>query len=319
MVIELSVFVFRPVFNEMRAWYQFKDKIHWNKSSIRFSAFIFMLFVLLAIPWQQHIERAAVLRPAIYTQLYSPEAARIKSIHIERGMKISKGDVLFELESPELDAQYKKAAIQVKTLQWQLERNLSVQSLIGLSDLSQQRYAEALTVLRSINAQRNALRIVSPMDGRVLGIDESLHLGRWVNNTTALVFVGDDGEGRIETYVPEEFVTRIHRDDARFYSNGDLVKPFDVEVISIDKASTLTLSDPWLASIYGGDVAVTQNPDGTMVSHESVYRVRLKPIEETHGLPHLLRGTVLISVGSESILARIWKFTVSVVLRESGF
>ena len=319
MLVEIGVFLARPIVNEMRVWYGLRKRLHWNHATRRSSVILVILLILLAIPWQQHVERMAVMRPTAYTQLYSPESARIKQILVRRGEKIHKGQPLFELESPELEADYLQAAIQVRTLQWQLARNKAVENLIEYGELTEQKLAEAIAKLHSFETRRKALTLLAPFDGEVLEIDDALQAGRWLNKRQSLAQLGNVSSVVIETYVPEDVITRLRNEGARFYPFADVLEPIDATVALVDRASSTSLDSPWLASLYGGDVAVTQEPDGTLSSHEAVYRVILKVKTDMPALPSVLRGEVQIPVGAESLLFKAWQSSVAVLLRESGF
>ena len=122
-----------------------------------------------------------------------------------------------------------------------------------------------------------------------------------------------------KTYINEDEIQRLTPGGgARFYPDNDS-QPMRLHIINIDQASTRLLSNPWFASDYGGDVAVSRDNKGRLVSHGSVYRVLLASDEPFTPPAQLSGGTVDIQGDRQSILGSIWRLVASTVIRESGF
>ena len=318
MAVEIGVFILQPIIREVSVWISLRDKIKWNKSTKRSASLLAAILVLFIIPWQQDSESIAVLRPVNYAQIYSPESARIIQINKAQFDDVKQGDIIIELESPELNAEYNKALLQVKTLTLQLSRVRTVEKMIEYSELTRERLSESQTELEALKGRKQALKITAEFDGKILSIDETLRTGRWVNSELPLMQMTDESKLLIETYVPENVVARLINDKARFYSMTDVIAPLDATIISIDAASTRDMKSPWFIQTYGGDVATTPDQSGKMMTDSTVYKVILQPID-TVTLPHVERGIIQIPVESQSLLGRFWQFALSVILRESGF
>ena len=318
MAVEIGVFIIQPIFREVTAWYNLRDKIRFNRETKR-TAFLFsFLFLLFIVPWQQSVNSSALLRPLNFIQVYSPEPAQITQFTKRPHDDVNQGDVLIELESPELNSAYNKAALQVKMLSSQLLRAQTVEELIEFSELTSERLSEAQTELDSLNSRKQALRIKSNLSGKILTIEETLRKGRWVSNDFPLLQVSDDSKLIVETYVSEEVVSKLINDNARFYSLKGVISPLDARIVSIDAASSRELHSPWFAQQYGGDVPATLDAKGKLRTDKTVYRVILEPTEPIT-LSRMQRGVIRISTSSESIMGQFWRFALSVVMRESGF
>ncbi len=318
MAVEIGVFILQPIIREVSVWVSLRDKIIWNKETKRLASIFAAIIILFVIPWQQDSESIAVLRPINYTQIYSPESARIVSVNKSQFDTVNKGEVVIELESPELNTAYNKTLLQVKTLTLQLSRVRTVEEMIEFSELTRERLSESQTELQALKGRKDALNITAEFSGKVLSVDETLRVGRWVNTDLPLMQISDDSKLQIETYVPENVVSRLINGKARFYSNTNVLSPFDATIISIDTASTGDMKSPWFIQTYGGDIAATPDRAGKMLTDTTVYKVILQPVESIN-LSHVERGIIQIPVESESILGRFWRFALSVILRESGF
>jgi len=320
MAAEIVLFIGMPVSRELRTWYQMRDTIHHKVALKRSALGLAAVLLLLVVPWQGDISHRAVLRPAQYSRLYSPEPARIRKIQVREGELVKQGQLIIELDSPDLEFSLLSDEVRARALQWQMARSRTVSALLEFGQLTEENFAEALARYRT-NAQRfEQLQIRAPFDGRLVQLDETLADGRWINPDLPLAVVADE-QLVVVCYVSEREVERLQTAaTGRFYPAGNVYRPLDLRVISIDRVSTRQLEEPWLASLYGGDVAVVRDKQGKMLSHEAVYRVLLGVEAVKHTAPpSMLRGTVYIDAERRSMIGHIWQVVASVIIRESGF
>lgn len=319
MIVELAWFVVRPVWNEMKAWYNIRKKVTWNRASIRTSILFLGIGALLVFPWQSSFKRDAFIRPAVYTNIYSPEPGKIEIVNVKTGDEVSEGSLLFALESPELEFKKLRTDLKVRAVQWYLERNKTTSDLIEYGSVLEGQLAEALAKQQGFSERLQSLKIKAPFDGKVVRLENTVVPGRWLNPRLPLLLLADKKQVVIETYIPEENLGRIGiGGNGRFFpENPD--EPFiDATIIEIDSANTKILNEPLLASTYGGDIAVNL-VDGELKNHESLYKVILKPDRKITELKKISRGTLKLSAKRKSILKGAWRHVVSVFIRESSF
>nr|MCH9769703.1 hypothetical protein [Gammaproteobacteria bacterium] len=91
-----------------------------------------------------------------------------------------------------------------------------------------------------------------------------------------------------------------------------------VQVVSIAKVASAKISDIYLTSLAGGDIAVVKNAQGDVVPKAAVYRVLLKPLQ-TLPLLQVTPGRVDIKARSESFLHHAYRSIAQVLVRELGF
>lgn len=75
---------------------------------------------------------------------------------------------------------------------------------------------------------------------------------------------------------------------------------------------------PYLASIYGGPVAVRKDARGRLQAEQSVYRVELDVADRPEPLGQTVTGQVQISGTPRSMASRMWDRVVAVAIRESN-
>ncbi|MCR6629895.1 MAG: HlyD family secretion protein [Magnetospirillum sp.] len=129
----------------------------------------------------------------------------------------------------------------------------------------------------------------------------------------------DPSSALVEAYVAESDLGRLSEGvAATFYAeNGETVIPLRLQ--AIDRLSTREVTVPELASVNGGGIAVRQDSAKRLVPEASIYRLLLKPaVEPLPPRAGRRRGTVVMDAQPESLLLRLWRNAVSVVIRESN-
>ena len=92
------------------------------------------------------------------------------------------------------------------------------------------------------------------------------------------------------------------------------------EIIKVEQTATRFLNSAYLASPFGGAIpAKTENGTGRLVTVGSVYRLHFDFPENTDAPAMMYRGTARINVKPESIISRIQRRIIALIIRESGF
>jgi len=90
-------------------------------------------------------------------------------------------------------------------------------------------------------------------------------------------------------------------------------------IIEIEDTNIQDFDDLYLASSYGGSIAVREDSSGRLIPENSSYRVKLIPKEELGQLDKVVVGNMLIEGKAESLLRYFYETVASVLIRESGF
>ncbi len=319
-VVEIGLFIGLPVYRELKLWWRIKSSLRLNIHSIVSIFFFAGCIFLLAFPWNTRVEAPAVYKASAYSRIYPPERTRIREIFTTRGQLVKKGALLFQLDSPELGYLVEKAALDVEMLELKLKR-------IGFSakeaekiQVVEQELTEAITAREGYLKQLERLRITAPFAGEITEMDETIKPGQWVNEKNEMALLVDRSKMVIEGLVREKDLSRIKSGDVgRFYPEELEIAPINGSISTIDPTPTDVLADPYLASVFGGDVAVRQDRKGRLISNEALYRVTLNPEPTDPVSDRILRGTLRLRGESRSLLQRAWVQVVSVVIRESDF
>ncbi|THF67575.1 HlyD family efflux transporter periplasmic adaptor subunit [Pseudothauera nasutitermitis] len=333
-VVEIIAFVARPVYTELRAWFERLRKdgaTAWNPRSRLTLGLLLGALLCAAIPWRTHVEAPALLRAAQQAHLLAPVGARIERIEAQPGQAVPAGTPLFELHAPELEHELAVLAQRIRVLQWQSAFQAMKAETASSVPVAQRELQAAQARHAVLARQRAQLRIAAPFDGIVAELAEPLAPGEWVPAGEWLGTLAAPGQALVEAYVAEADLARLAAGNrARFLAEDAGVGALPLRVQDIAATATRRLTgSPELVSPNGGAIAATQapalageaTPDGrAWVPEQAIYRVRLAP-EDASALPRLqvLRGTVVIDGAPASLLLRAWRRTLAVLVRETGF
>lgn len=316
----VSWFIVRPLYLELASWKSLRPRLHWNRHGIASVLLLSAGLLLLGLPWNTQIDAPAVARFSRYAHIYPPEQGRIMAVHASSGDRVTAGQPLILLDSPELEQRQSQAERRIEMLRLQLARQSTQASTIEAVRVLQSELARTLSEYEGYTALRARLEITSPIDGTVFEVADALTPGRWVNTDLQLALVADPADLIVDAWLSEDRVNQVQAGDrARFYPENPDIEPFAVVVEEVGRAALPILEEPYQASTLGGEIPVREQPDGTLVPNQAIYRLRLAPEQQSVLTGQLLKGEVRIRGEAQSLLGRAWQAVAAVVIRESGF
>jgi putative peptide zinc metalloprotease protein len=331
MVVEIGYFLVRPVYNEGRTWWKRRADIRWCRRTIASSLGVVLIVVLLLVPWRSTIEAPALLRSRQHVDVFVPDfGARVVTIAARDGEKVAKGAPLLQLASPDLDYQILREQTDLDVLRWEFASRGLNSDLLANSQVTAQQYAQSLAEHRGLVEQKNRLAVKAPIAGDVVDVAENLDPGSWLPAKSRLLSIIDPTAATVEAYVAEADLGRIAVGDrATFFAVADSRIELPLHIAEIARASTTELPDTYLASTFGGPIAVRPSKAGSeaqksesdktpLVPDETLYRVTLAPENGAAAPAQVTRGVVTLHGEATSIIIRVWRSFLAVVIREGG-
>ena len=320
-IAEIYWFIIHPVARELNVWWKMRNRI---ARTGRF-AVTFLVCLLLAslffIPWSSRISLPAILEIADKATVYAPVVGRIREVNIREGDTVDKGDVLLVLESPWLDQEILRTRKRIEALALRSDRRAS--NIRDLSDLHVilQQLREQTSTLAGLHGLKDRLVIRAPLRGKVAEMAESLHPGRWINEKLALAFITATGDLTITGTVYENDLSRVAvSQPATFIPDDPGRERVKAVITELEQANIARLDIPYLASPYGGEIAVRPGEDGRLVPETSIYRVKFRISDQVVEAPdQVLRGVVHVRGEPRSFAGRLFESVAAVLVRESGF
>ncbi|WP_163833574.1 site-2 protease family protein [Spartinivicinus ruber] len=318
-IIEIYYLIFTPIFREVAVWWKYKADISvWRKCLwLLFFAVIVVFFI---IPWQVHIDVPAIIRAKQYQYLFPSSAAQIAKVNVQVGNRVEAGDTLFELYSPSLNYQLALAEARYQAFQLALDRRATTVEMIDTVPIIAKQLAEIKNKITGLEAELANLVIKSTFAGEVMSVTTGLTQNRWVNPKQQLALLVNNNSRFVEAYVKEKDLPLVKVGSmGEFYPEDPDWPSFKCRVTEIELIHSAQLQQPYLASIYGGDIAVRKGNNGKLNSEQALFKVRLQVSEDIPVLRQVIRGTVVIETQSYSIIYSLFSSVLQVLIRETQF
>ncbi|MEI8395451.1 MAG: HlyD family efflux transporter periplasmic adaptor subunit [Rhodospirillaceae bacterium] len=323
-IVEVGWFLARPVTNELKEWWKRRQTIRWSPNLALSLLLLAVPPVLLAVPWQTRAALPAVERAADYATLFAPVPAQIVDMAVVPGRAVKAGDLLFRLEAPELGQQLKLVRLRLTAVTIRIQRQASNAEDLDSLPALQEQMATLLSDEAGLKARQDNLIVRAPFDGIVTDLAPELGRGLWVKPDQPLGRVVNRDRAAFRGYLAAADLDRVKLGATGRFLPEDPARPSTgVVVTGIERVNAAILDIPMLASTQGGPVAVQPvgqgASQGALIPIAPVYRVALVPAEPTPAPEQVIPGIALVEAGAVSPFRRIWRATVGVLIRESGF
>lgn len=315
--VEISWFVLRPLWNEMRAWWRLRR--HWSGNAARSAAVLLLLLLLAALPWRTDVVADGYIQAGLHSRLYAPMPARLEQVLVREGQEVRAGDTLFLLSSPAVDSQLVQLRSRIEGLERQLDGAIGNSGLQERSRVLEQELAAARAEYALQSGERARLVVTAPHAGVVRDLDTGLYAGAWVGVNRVLARVVGSGAAQAQVFVHEADIVRVRvgahaRLVERRYDGAAL----DASVVRVDSTASRLLPEPMLSSLHGGAIAARSGGHGESVANEVLYRVTLRVDAGQGGMDGMAPVVAHIDGERSSLLWNGARKAAGVIVRESG-
>lgn len=317
-VVEIIGLIMMPCLREIKYWWALKDKIQQNGRYRYWGLVSLLLMGLFCIPWSSSIYVPGVLTSANYATLFSSESAQVISMDIKPGQQVIKDQVLMVLKSPKLEKEIELTRKQLDLLEIRAKRAVSyAQDQEDLTVILEQIAVES-TKLAGLEKEQARLTLRAPFQGVISEVAADLHPNQWINQGTPICLIVDPMFAEIKGVIAEHELDRIELGkQAQFFPENLELSELTASINRIDWGNIQSLDLPYLASKFGGSVAVKDH-SAMLVPKASVYAIYLDNIAAT--VPQQeVRGDILIEGKPISLARRFLERAASVLMRESGY
>ena len=319
MAVELGWFIARPVWREMRVWWQGREATRWNRASRRSALLAGMGLLALVWPWQGVVQAPAILGALQAQAVYSPYASQLMSPLPATGQSFKAGQPMLQLRSPELAVRLQQAQAIEQQLQWQLSQQAFDPQLMAAGAALRKRWESAAAEVAGLQAELHRLDLLAPFDARVAESNEDAQAGSWLPAGERLLMLVSPQGSKVDAYVDESALASLSPGlSARFVPSALEQPSVQCRVERVDPVQLSQLDAPVLASVHGGEIAVQKAPDGRLLPLQPVFRVRLEHCDRAQPPLMELPGRAELQGERRSWLARGWRWAVALWQRESA-
>jgi putative peptide zinc metalloprotease protein len=321
-IVEMVVFVARPIWHEMKEWNARKAQIFGTSRGRRWPWILAGLFILACLPVDRHISAPAVLAPMNVANIVPGDPAQIERVLVKNGQRVAAGDVIAELRAPEMDSFRGQRDVRIAQLEAQLNRmSADSEDLANRAVLERELATERLAA-QGADQRRDRLVLRAPIDGVISDITQDMHAGRWLNGSELVARVIAPGRYDIQAYVAEDDFWRVtDQAQARFIPN-DLAQPSrNAKLVENAAAALQFLDQPMLASTQGGPIAVNADADKRLKPREAYYRIRFVAAVDARPSPSLIQpiaGEIQIDAPGTSLIGGMLRSITRIFRREAS-
>ena len=320
-IFEISVFLIKPITNELYIWWRMRKNIGLNQRQIYTLAALTIGFVALIYPWPTKVYVPAIHKAEQTTAIHVPHSGRLKQILVHRGDSVTKGDLLFVVDSPKLNYLEDQAVRRMEQLKLELNRIAFERNQADRGRIVEQQLATAKAELAGFHAQQARQKVLAPITGKVVDIEEALTSDRWIAPELELCLLINNQKSTVEGYVPEADLPHITPGmTGRFYPENSELPVVQVTLKHLDRTNRPILDDPYLASLFGGAIAVRRDEKGRLITEQAMYRLQFNTESTTESMrKQVWRGTVRLDGQPRNLFSRAWRSVIMVLIRESEF
>lgn len=319
-IVEVWWFIALPFWREGRHWWNNRKTYFSTPTSKRTMLGFVFIMALLFVPLTRTISLPALLTSDRFEQIHTKADAIIVRSHLFEGRQVSRGDILIELEMPDISFQLAKAHASIRMANTKLTRLAADAESRSQRQIIEQEMARALQTLDGLKKLQEQQRVRAPFSGIVVNVEPALTAKRWIGPSTTLAVIKSVQGSEIHALATDMQVIRIaNAASAKFLPDDFSLLTLDANLIEIDDTGSASLPYPDLADIHGGTVATMANKKDDLMPTTTYAKLRLAPINQKHLVARVQRGVVHVRATGESIATKTLRRVASILIMESGF
>ena len=320
--VEMVVFIFRPVFNEMRAWWAERKRIGATVRGQRWRWILGAVLVLSLLPLDRHVNAPAVLTPIGAAPVVAGDPARIDQALVRNGQDVAAGTPLMILSAPELERDAALHRVNIARAEEQLGRGMSDKRDLSNRAVIESELVSERAALESVEQRRQRLILRAPIAGRVTGIEPDMQTGRWLGGNEVVARILTPGRYDVQAFADESDIDRIAPDArARFVPDDATAGSRAARLVERGASALTSFDQPLLASTHGGPIPVAETPDKAVKPRTELYRLRLIAARDAGAPAPILQpmtGVVKIEAAGRSLAGRVFAYVARVLRGEAS-
>lgn len=314
LLVELWWFVAKPIWTELMVWRKRWAEVLPRKYFL-LASLVALPLLAAALPWSATLGVPGVARAERQQLIYSSQPAQI--LQLTPMGSVNAGQLLAQLEIPDIQARQLRAQVSVSTLAQQLPQLMGQEQGLERRQATVLRLQEQLAESHALEDEVSRLHLKAEFAGVWQDIDPLLSAGAWVDTRAPLGMLVDPASWIVDAYVEQQQIARIAEGAPATFWPQNFGRPLEATVVSVDTTRMQVLPYAMLDTRHGGTIATHPN-EKISRPLRPLYRVRLR-LQEAPPQMRELRGTAQIQAQRSSWLWHVVQNGMSVVIRESGF
>jgi putative peptide zinc metalloprotease protein len=318
--VEMVVFVGRPIFNELKAWWARRADIMAQPRARVTGVIAFVALIMCLLPVNARISAPAMLSPIGNAPLVAGDPAQIVDIRVRNGDHVAAGTPVMILSAPDIDREAAGHRVEIARLSAQLDRAQSDPLDMSNRAVLERQLAAERDGLAGTEARRARLTLRAPIAGTIVDLGPDMHVGRWLGGSEVAARIVTPGRYDIEAYVDESDIWRLETGATARFVPDDVSQPSrPARLAEMATSAAQRIELPALASVNGGPIAVASNTQEKFKPRDTMFHVRLigaqdsAPASQTIAPVH---GRIMIAGSGQSLIARAMNWSGRLLARE---
>ncbi len=303
-IVEIAVFIARPVMAEFKVWASMKDRILATSRTRLLLIGSGIALLLCLLPLDRNISAPAVLTPIGASPIVAGDPGKVEKIFVENGQRVVAGTPLVQLSAPELERSIAAAKVRIANLQLQFGRGAADDIDLSNRMVVERELKQEEDQLAGLELRSERLILRAPMAGIVTDLSPDIHSGRWLGGAETIAYVVTSDDYDIQAYVSEDDIWRITKDArGRFVPDDPVQASRAAKLIEKSTNAVERIDQPILASVNGGPIA-SDKEENILRPRTALYRVRLIASKKTYqdgASLQLVPGSVEIAATGRSV------------------
>jgi putative peptide zinc metalloprotease protein len=318
MLLEIAWFIVRPIWKETAYLLKQRSriKVAWRPVLI---TMLVVTIGLWMVPVTNQVTAPGILRGSHEQAVFAPFGARVVSVSVAPMQKVSAGTLLIDLDAQDLKVRGQKAEVSIASARAELSRTPASLRQQERSGVLASELAEALASRQAVFEESASEQLRASQAGTVRDVSRDLVPGRYVNPRQQLMKIVSESEPLLEIFVSERQIGAVRPgQDVHFYPSVPNHPVVRGTLVAVDKSPLKELPQPLLASVFGGDIAISTTAKNRLTAQDAVFRVLVKPEASTPAATMVIRGTARIETDFRFVAENFIYRALSVLIRESG-
>lgn len=317
-VVEMGVFVLRPILSELREWQSRRDRIFASRRGRHLFLGLGGLLLLALLPLDRHVSAPAVMGPIAAMPVVAGDPARVERVLVRNGQRVAAGTPLVELVAPDIDTAAAQAQLRITGIETQLARGAADAEDLSARVVLERELAAERDALAGFGRRSARLILRAPIAGIVADLDNQVTPGRWLGGAEVIARVVAPSDYDVQAFVSEGDIARIADGALARFVPDDPVLPSRAAKLTDKSASAIQRMDqPILASTQGGPIAVNEDGTKSLRPREALYRLRFVATPGPGPL-RPVRGSISIDARSQSLIGQFLKSLARTVRAEAS-
>jgi putative peptide zinc metalloprotease protein len=319
-IVEILWFILLPIYKELKIWWSKKAQIKLNKRNM-ISLFILLIFMIfIFIPRNININMPAIIESKNFVEYYSAEEGFIEEILFTSGENVKKDQVLLKIKSPQLEFRISQIKEEIIQIELEINRQAGFRESLNKRFIQEENLLKKQNELEGLEKIVQKLEIKANIDGKIY-LNNTFKVNQWINKKEPIFTLYDNLNYQIVAFCNEnDFRLLKENSNSKFIFNSGDIENINSKITNISKVSVPYLEFPELSSDFGGKIATKQDSNKGIKTQEAYYKILIDLDNKGQKDLKNRKAGILITKGeSSSIISRVLKKVVSVLIRESDF